>query len=157
MPTLLRSSRLAILGVLALVLALQVSTASATITWCRADPGISLNGTVVQIWVAIPLEYQALVDGPIQVTVKTPESVSRQLLWTDAGFNGYGESVTLTNGLGEVSGDGSFNMQVKVSVPAGGRTDIPIQVEIVPANGDTIWGQGTNGGVTVKTRVVGSL
>ncbi|MEA2598977.1 MAG: hypothetical protein QOF01_5446, partial [Thermomicrobiales bacterium] len=70
MPTPLRLPRLTVLGLMALVLALQINTASAGISWCRADPGVALNGTVVQIWVAIPLEYQPLVDGPIQVTIK---------------------------------------------------------------------------------------
>ncbi|MEA2513093.1 MAG: hypothetical protein QOF33_289 [Thermomicrobiales bacterium] len=157
MPTPLRLPRLTVLGLMALVLALQINTASAGISWCRADPGVALNGTVVQIWVAIPLEYQPLVDGPIQVTIKTPRGVDRQLLWTDAGFNGLGEEVTFRTVRDWDEGRRSFPVQIKVSVSAGGRTDIPMQVEIIPDNGDTIRRDGTNGGLSVKTRVVRSL
>jgi hypothetical protein len=155
--TLLRGSRLVVFGVLALAAVLQAQPASAGIIWCRADPTVALNGTEVQIWVAMPAEYQLSVGGPIRVTVKTPEGSARQLLRTDAGFNGYGEAVSFaSSGDGDVN-DGSFSIQVWVSVPAGGGTDIPIQVQIAPANGDTIWDSGTNGGLRVKARVVGSL
>ena len=35
--------------------------------WCKKDPVVRLGGTLVQIWVAVPAEHQALVDGPVEV------------------------------------------------------------------------------------------
>lgn len=145
-----------VLGLLALLLTVQVHSAAAGLTWCRVDPIVTLNGTSVQILVAIPDEDQALVDGPITVTVKTPRAVVQELVFTDAGFNGYGEQVRFGDLWGRIASDGSFPIQIQVTVPAGGRRDLPMRVELVPANGETIAVEGTNGGLTIRTRLVGS-
>ncbi len=56
-------------------------------TWCKSDPVVSLNGTLVDITVGIPLEYEPLVTGPVRIEVQTPESVERELVLSGPGFN----------------------------------------------------------------------
>ncbi|CAA9386651.1 MAG: hypothetical protein AVDCRST_MAG93-9495, partial [uncultured Chloroflexia bacterium] len=48
---------------------------------------MSLNGTLVDVWVEIPLEYVHLVNGPVTYTIHTHSSVDRLLVLNDLGFN----------------------------------------------------------------------
>src|SRR5919199_3862202 len=80
-----------------LLAALLVFPAQAGLVWCQGDPVVELNGTNVQIVVSILEDNGDLVTGPIQVDVATPKSVSRQMVFTDSGFNGYGEQVTFSD------------------------------------------------------------
>src|SRR5690606_19310092 len=89
-------------GFLALLFA--VLPASAGLVWCQGDPIVSLNGTQVQILVAIPADDQPRVTGPIQVEIGTPASVNRKLISTDSGFNNHGETVTFRDTKGGFSG-----------------------------------------------------
>jgi hypothetical protein len=78
--------------VLALAMAL-VSPASAGRAWCRADPIVTIDGTPVQIWVAIPGEFEPYIKDKIKVKVKAPKHLEREVIFLDAGFNGHGEEV----------------------------------------------------------------
>lgn len=120
--------------------------ADAGLTWCKADPIVRLNGTDVQIWVAIPEAYQPHVSGPIEVEVQTPEPVTREVVFTDAGFNGHGEVVRFTDLDGIVLND-AFPTIIRVTVP--------VQVEVVRENAPTLTVIGTNALTQVGLTVTG--
>lgn len=106
--------------VLLALLSLVVATfpAQAGVGWCFADPIVYLNGTRVQIEVAIPEQYLPAVNGPIDVRISTPRGVHRRVTYLDSGFNGYGETVTFGNIPGaSVNRDGSFDTVILVKVP----------------------------------------
>jgi hypothetical protein len=125
-----------LLGLLALVL--LATPALAGKNWCFRDPVVRLNGTEVQILVAIPDEYVELVNGPAEFEIATPAGVTREVTFTDDGFNGHGEVVTFVDGPGSVDTNGKFSVRVTVRVPidedlaakAGIRTG-KIQVQII--------------------------
>jgi hypothetical protein len=97
---------------------------------------VDLNGKRVQIWVAVPKEYVSKVTGPIQVEINAPSSVTKKLILTDAGFNGYGEKVKFTSNNGTLLPDKSFYMTFVVQVPMNGFwQQVPVQVEVVNPNG----------------------
>ena len=139
-----RLSLATVFGILALLLV--ATPASAGLVWCQGDPVVSLNGTTVQIMVAIPVDDQPLVTGPIQAVIGTPASVRRNVLLTDGGFNGYGEQVTFRDT--NVSYAGSvFPVDISVTVPVGtshsGGRDIPVTMTISTAGSDPLVVQGT--------------
>jgi hypothetical protein len=124
--------------VLALLAALlAVTPAGAGVSWCRADPIVRLDGTEVQILVAVPEQYVALVNGPIDVEVYTPRWVTQELVMTDAGFNGYGETVQFGSySFGyRAAWNGQFRTWVRVRVPmdtgslAAGTT-VPLELTV---------------------------
>lgn len=119
-------------GVLALLLV--VMPASAGLVWCQGDPIVSLNGTQVQIIMAIPAEDQSRVTGPIHVEIGTPASVNRRLISTDSGFNNHGEKVTFRDIDGGQTGS-TFPVTVSVSIPTDashpGGGDIPAKMTII--------------------------
>ncbi|MEX2314822.1 MAG: hypothetical protein WD628_03825 [Thermomicrobiales bacterium] len=147
--------------------------ASATRNWCMRDPIVELNGSTVQIWVAIPEEYERYVNGPIRVTILTPTSVDRELVFVDEGFNGYGEKITwadlkqcallLLCKPVKVAKDGSFDVEVSAVVPINknllfnllGASSIPLQLTIVLDDGTTETIEMTNNGARVSIRVQG--
>lgn len=165
------------LGLLAmLVLAMP---ALAGRRWCAKDPIVSLNGTQVQMWVAIPEEYVQYVNGPIKMTISTPASVDREVIFLDEGFNGYGEEVrwadltTSSGGLlggllgstqpAQIAADGSFDVVVQTTVPVNKnllfnllRTrTIPLQLTIIFADGSTRMVEMNNDGTKIAFRVQG--
>src|SRR5688572_29304290 len=100
------------LGLLALlVLALP---ASAGKNWCMRDPIVRIGGTEVQILVAIPAEFEPYVTDAIEVRIRTPRKYTREVLFTDQGFNGHGEEVSW-NDLSD-SGNGLIPLHVEVRV-----------------------------------------
>ena len=118
-----------------LVLALP---AQAVMRWCKTDPVVTLNGTPVDIQVDVPLEYVALVNGPVRVEVLTPKPVARQLILSGPGFNLHGEQVVFLNRTGTVV-DKRFPTTVRVRVPIdktrlrAGEV-VPVQVTVLPSN-----------------------
>lgn len=139
--------------------------------WCAKDPVVDLNGTSLQILVAVPLEYVPLVNGAIDVEINTPAGVVRGVVFLDAGFNGYGEVVSLGDSAGSVAGDGSFSADVTVIVPidtTSGESSIPVQVTMhtngtltwdngIPnvVGGDTVVVEGDSTGTSASVTVVG--
>jgi hypothetical protein len=141
-----------VLGVLAVLL--LASPAAAGRVWCAIDPVVSLNGTTVQVLVAVPDEYVALVNGPVAVDIRTPQGVNRSVISTDPGFNGYGEVVTFSDFPVRVSYVLPILTQITVSVPltSGDVTSIPVQVTVIHGGNTTVT-EGTSNGTTVITFV----
>ena len=132
--------------VIPLLAALVLSTpAGAALRLCKADPIVGLNGQRVQVLVAIPEEYVPLVNNPTRVEIKTPQQVTRELLFLDSGFNGMGEDFSFSDigdGYGTSTG---YMIWTKVTVPITTSDIVPIQVEVIGADGtvQTFYGNHT--------------
>ena len=126
-----------------LLAALLVFPAQAGLVWCQGDPVVELNGTNVQIVVSILEDNGDLVTGPIQVDVATPKSVSRQMVFADNGFNGYGEQVTFSD-LDTPNLNDLFTTKITARIPVSsdGAT-VPVQMTITPGNGKAYTVTGT--------------
>ena len=132
LPSSLKNRRWLVSGLVSTLALLVFGGAVLAGGWCRADPIIELEGEEVQIWAAIPNEYQALVNGPIDVTVTLPTNRSHSVVFTDSGFNGYGETVTFVNG-GKATGN-RYEIDVHVEVPFDSSVnpaDVPLEVEVI--------------------------
>lgn len=139
-----RLSLATMFGILALLLVAM--PASAGLVWCQGDPTVSLNGTTVQIMIAIPLDDQPLVTGPVHVVIGTPASVSRRVLLTDAGFNNHGEQISFQDIESGKSGS-VFPADVSVSIPVDashpGGANIPVTMTISTTGKDPLVVKGT--------------
>lgn len=159
-------------------LALLVAPASAGREWCAKDPVVSLNGTVVQILVAVPDAYVPAVNGAIDVRIAVPSGVETDVVFLDAGFNGHGETVNFQTSDGAVAADGSFDAGIQARVPVNQRTlrelglpngAVPLQVTVI-TNGELTWDgslpvvvdgettvvEGSSNGTSVSVNVQGS-
>jgi hypothetical protein len=122
------------IGLVALLL--SVSPANAGWMWCAKDPVVRLDGTSVQILVAVPQELQTAVTGPIQVVISVPAGVSTELVSTDAGFNDFGETVRFVTDPNLPKIGNLFIAQVRVTLPtAAGAPPLPTMLTITPENG----------------------
>jgi hypothetical protein len=101
--------------VLLLALVLNVQFAEAGRLWCKADPIVTLDGRIVSISLAIPLEYLLLVTGPTVIEITTPPDVERVLIVNDVGFL-HGSIVRFKDGGGKVV-DGEIPVTITASVP----------------------------------------
>jgi len=134
--------RRSFVGLVALILtgfALS-SPAYAGVHWCKTDPVVRLDGTLVDITVSIPAEYLFAVDGPTEIVVRTPEGVERELILNDLGFMGKGSVVRFVDGSGEIV-DGGFPISVEVYVPMDEAQLLsgelaPVEVAVLPHSGD---------------------
>ena len=109
--------------------------------------------------VAVPLEYQLLVNGPIEIKVQTPRGVSRELIFTDAGFNGHGETVQFGDNTAKVNADGSFltTIQVKVPTALGAAIKVPVMVDVYAGAGNIAHFEfGSNNNTTFQILVQGT-
>jgi hypothetical protein len=122
-----------LLGVFALLLV--SAPAAAGRAWCARDPLVRVDGTEVQIWVAIPQEFEPYVKDKVKMKIAVPKGSSRQVLFTDEGFNGHGEEVNW--GDAKPTSDGSKPMDIEVHVIVdqgridkafGKNTVVPVQV-----------------------------
>jgi hypothetical protein len=154
------SASLAALALGLLAALILVLPAAAGRTWCYADPIVLLDGATLQVEVAIPTEYQPAVNDAIVVTIATPAGVSRETIFTDAGFNGLGEVVIYRDSDDEVAADGSFPVRVTVEVPVD-RSQlrslelsprVPVQA-LVTTGGATTVAEGDNGRARVDVTV----
>ena len=109
-----RISAALLLGLLTMLV--MAMPASAGRAWCAKDPIVSIDGTPVQIWVAVPEEYQAYVNDRVEVKVKAPKHLKRAILFTDEGFNGQGEKVEWGDLKDENLSDGLVPLGVEVKV-----------------------------------------
>ncbi len=90
--------RIAIVTTIALLLALVgAPVTDAGRLWCRVDPIVTIDDRVVDISLAIPLQYLWLVNGPTVIEITVPAGVDRQLVLNDVGF-GHGSIVTFRDG-----------------------------------------------------------
>ncbi len=148
------SSLVVLVAVLVLVLPVQ-----SAVHWCRTDPIVALNGTLVDIQVAVPLDYVLMVNGPVRIEIQTPKTTVRQLILTDIGFNGHGEEVIFTDGAGVVQ-DNQIPTKITVRVPIDGSqlaTDevVPVQVTVMPDNAAPVTVEGTSDVTKVQLTIVG--
>ena len=154
-----RRRLLALAAPLALGLALPVRPAGAGVGWCRVDPSVRLNGTIVNFWISIREEDLPFVDGPVDCRVLTERGVLQELLFLDFGFNGYGEEIRFESMVHETATPGEpFKTSVKVVVPHTKRgAKFPIQLEIVPENGESVVETGNAGATDVSLSIVPRL
>ena len=140
---------------------LIASPASAGRRWCARDPIVTLDGHALQVWVAIPAEFEHLVNGPIDVQFTTPAGMSRSVVLTDDGFNGYGEVVSFADdSAASVNPHGAFTVRVWVAVPISDLPEeaeprvprVPVQITIVEGDSTNVF-HGWSTGMSVVTRV----
>jgi hypothetical protein len=128
--------------------------------WCYRDPIVLLNGSEVQILVAVPEEDQWRVEDAVEVKIKTPKGVMRETIFTDAGFNGHGEEVSYGNLSSSVKADGSFKVEVYVEMDTdssgSGSGEIPVLVTVITADGSTFVAEGTSDGTKIAFTTYGS-
>lgn len=149
--------RFALIAPAALLTLGSVATpASAGKGWCRSDPIVSLNGVQVQFWIAMPVEYQSNVIGPIAITFVAPRASNLALVSSDSGFNGYGEAVQLAGNGSRFNADGSFRVKISVGVPVLGNQSVPLRVEITPESGGSVSVEGDATGVSITLTLQGS-
>ena len=119
----------------ALVLTLvAVAPAAAGRRWCEADPVFLIAGRQVNVVTAIPEEYLSAVTGPVAVTLYVPDGVSAQLLATDAGYNGYGEVVSIVPVSWLAVSRRGVEAVVEVTLPAS-HAGVPVEVRAVVDRG----------------------
>lgn len=140
------------------ILALAVP-ADAGWIWCRTDPVVRLDGTLVDILIAIPVDYVPAVNGPTRFEIQTPRGVERELILNDVGYNGYGSEVVFTDGPGAVR-DKEFPTTIKVQVPIdetklGPDETVPLEVTVTPINGEQLVVLGDAELTTVRTTILG--
>jgi hypothetical protein len=126
--------------------------AGADIGWCRTDPGVAIDGRVVNIFVSAPLEILGAATGPTEVVVYVPVGTAVEVLWTDPGF-GFGETVRFVE-TGRLGG-GARGTKIIVGVTVPAVSLLPVLVEVVGADGG-VDGSAlglTNGTVAVWARV----
>ena len=118
-----------VLALAILVLALTVQSTAAGVQWCRSDPVVVIDGQLADVFVSVPVLDLLKVNGPTEIVVTTPVTVSVALATPGVGF-GYGEVVTFEESPSlEVTADG-IEVRIKVRVPA--RSAIPVLVEFSP-------------------------
>jgi hypothetical protein len=113
---------------------LVASPVAAGRQWCRGDPAFTVGGKTVSVDVVVLDTTQKSVTGPIAIKLTVPNGVDAQLISQDAGFNGYGETVSIvySSSLRKTSKSTPIRVEAKVpsktiisvtmNVTAGGRT-----------------------------------
>jgi hypothetical protein len=131
-----RLTRRATLAGIPTALAALVATsrgAAARRAWCRTDPIVVIDGTIVDIFVSAPLGdlVQALltVTGPNKIVVTVPSGVNAWLLLSDLGF-GRGNTVSFAESADLQRTADGIQVRVDVYVPAKGS--FPVRVDFAP-------------------------
>jgi hypothetical protein len=149
-----------LLGGAALILpvALRFDTAEAARGWCRCDPDVYLEGTFVQICVAVPDQYLPLVCGPTKLWFNLPSQVDRQFAWADAGFNGYGYDVGFSKAYQPDKPCAKFSVNLTIKVPIVDGTKVPIWCSAAAAAGGYVerFGNDAKTGTSLNFTVYGS-
>jgi hypothetical protein len=153
-----RATRRAVGSALALgavALALTARPALAGRAWCRTDPVVSIDGTLVDIFVAGPLRAPLVAKGPNQVVVSVPIGVEAFLAIADPGF-GKGTDVIFKESSKLRRTQGGIEVKVRVFVPTTERK-MPVRVEFAPRivgilDPDTVDGT-ANRWVPLKTKL----
>lgn len=101
-------------SILALLLILNIQVVEITRLWCKTDAVVMLDNRVVDITLAIPLEFLLLVNSPSVIEITTPPSIDRQPIVNDIGFL-HGSIVTFKDGGGVVR-DGRIPVEINPSV-----------------------------------------
>lgn len=119
-----RRGRVGLSTFVMVILALAIATqgAAAGREWCRTDPVLLIDETLVDITVSGPLTAPLQVTGPTKITLLVPSGVNADVLISDLGF-GYGYEITIK--------------EVKRLRQTIDHTEIEVQV-YVPANNDSM-------------------
>jgi hypothetical protein len=108
---------LSVVAIVTIVATLVLAVpASAGRGWCRADPIVTVDGTPVQIWVAIPEEWEPYVNDKIKVKIKAPKHLDREVIFLDEGFNGHGEEVKWGDVKDENPEDDVIPLEIEVKL-----------------------------------------
>ena len=139
--------------VLTLMLIVTAPGADALVGWCRKDPVVDIGGKRTHIWVASYEEINTAATGPTDVRITVPRGVSTELIRTDDGFGGHGETVSFHQSNDLRVTDRGIQIVVDVYVPA--TSTLPIRVEVTDRDDNLIERATgpTNQWVTVRTRV----
>ena len=132
--------------------------AEAARSWCRADPDVLLERTFVRVEVAVPEEFLPLVNGPAWLRFNLPSGVDRELIWTDAGLNGYGYDVNFSTAYQPNKHVKKFSVNLMIQVPISDGTKVPIWCCASPANGTYVERTGNDAmtGTTLNFKVFGT-
>jgi len=153
----MRRSKYVIVVVVLLAL-LAPSPVSASM-WCRSDPVVSLNGTIVDISVDIPVEYILSVNGPVSYAIETPSNVAQTVVAYDVGYNGNGVQIHWTIGSASVDGK-RIPTTISVVIPTDSAkrppgTTIPARLNVFPHNGQPVTVEGTTDLTRIDLWIVG--
>jgi hypothetical protein len=131
--------RWAIVGIVLLAILVGHLPANAAVAWCRGDPLVMLDGTLVDIQIELdaPPDYLLKFSGPTRYTIQKPAAVAHVLVPTeDIGTNPHGATVRFTDG-GTVEAR-SFPVTIDVVVPLGHHPGegIPTTLTVYILNGE---------------------
>lgn len=104
--------------------------AEALRTWCRSDPIVAIDGTLVDIFIDGPLEAPLLVTGRTEVVIRVPPGVRTRFVASDLGF-GRLEHVRFAESEDLRVTRRGIQVEVRVFVPARDEA-MPIRVEFAP-------------------------
>ncbi len=120
--------------------------AQAALKWCKADPIVRLGGVEYQLIVAVPEGNVPEVNGPLRFEVYSPKETAQELLFTDSGYNGHGETVVMKRHKSEKTH--RFYLKVPRS-----NDNFPVQLQVFE-NGQLIQTvEGDTRGFSVKVPV----
>ena len=153
-----------LLGLLALLLALQVNPAGAGIGWCSRDPNFELGGRRGHVYVESQETMLQEANGPVEVEITVPSGVETRLISTDDGF-GWNPAYKVTfrehpewvidNDSNDRDGDGytnQFKIRIEVRAPTRGAVSLPVVVKFVANDGTVTVAEGvSNDWVVVKS------
>jgi hypothetical protein len=120
----------ALLGLLALVTAWQVNSASAGIGWCQTDPVVKIDGGTADIFISSSTDMNSAATGPIQIDVYLPAGSVGQVLAVDQGF-GFGYVITFLPSTLLQKTALHDQVTVQVLAPATGNK-LPVEVDFAP-------------------------
>ena len=151
--------RVLMCGLLATVATLLLVFPVGATLWCKADPVDELNGTLVDVTIAIPLEYVPLVNGPVRYEIRTPVGTRRALIVADLGYNGYGTVVEFRDGGGVVR-DGQVPTLIRVEVPIDASRlpqgqVVPTELTVLPHNAGLVVVGGTSARTEAELTILG--
>lgn len=133
----------------------------AAVRRCKTDPIVTLNDSVVQVYVAVQPQHVEYVNGPINVKFTIPDGVAHEVIFVDEGFNGHGETVSFVVSDKEeehrIAADGTMKTAIEVSLAlmkgAGAPKKIPMQVTVVTEDKSKLIDEGWNNRIRVKVDV----
>ena len=146
-----------VLALLALVLAVQLQSATASIGWCKTDPKISVDGHVAHIYVYSPNDILTTVTGPTSVVVTVPVGYAARSfeLYQDNGF-GFGYTVSFVESSNlTINRRGNIEILATIFVPSS-RLGLSVKVELALADGTTVISKST-GSVNSVIKIRGAI
>jgi hypothetical protein len=147
-----RKSRLMGVALAALAFVIVMAPVDAGRKWCQQDPIFNIAGTTTPVYIAVYEDLQAHVTGPIAVTLSVPAGTAVEVTYVDAGFNGFGEAITVVSDPQLKVTSRGIPVRFKVTVPS--HKIMQVLVTVAPGSGRALSVSGkTNTAVTVNTTV----